>query len=688
MSFEDLDLAQKSINTIRFLSADSIQRAKSGHPGLPLGSAPMTYVLWANHLKFDPSDPDWIDRDRFVLSAGHGSALLYSMLHLTGYNLSLDDLKNFRQIGSNTPGHPENFLTHGVEATTGPLGQGISNAVGMAIAEAHLAAVYNRPEHKLINHYTYVLASDGDLMEGISYEITSLAGHLKLGKLIVLYDDNDICLAGSTSMTFTEDITGRFECAGWQVLEVHDGNDIDLIDDAINTAKAESDKPKLIRVKTVIGYGSPNKAGSYKSHGAPLGEDELTATKKALGWKYDEPFFIPKDVRDHMLESANRGIKAHTRWEETFRSYNDKFPEKTAEFTRRIEGDIPGDLFDDIDLFVPEDGPLATRVASETVMKYLAGKLPELMGGCADLTPSTFARLKGMGDFQPAGTKPDCVQGTVGGNWDYTGRNIHFGVREHAMGAIAVGMALHGGIIPFTGTFFIFSDYMRPPIRLSALSKLRTIFIFSHDSIGVGEDGPTHQPIEQLMSLRAVPNLNVIRPADANEVIEAWKVALHDRHTPSALIFSRQKLPILDREKYLTAEGLSRGAYILWQSGDGTPDIILIATGSEVHIALKAAQKAAGDGINVRVVSMPCWKIFNRQDEKYREGLLPEEVRNRIAIEAGTRSGWERYVGTGGVVIGTDDFGVSAPGNEVFEKYGITSAHVYNIIEGMIEKGV
>lgn len=685
MSFEDYELAEQSINTIRFLAADSVQNASSGHPGLPLGAAPMAYVLWAKHLKFSPKAPDWFDRDRFVLSAGHGSALLYSMLHLTGYDLPLEELKKFRQLNSETPGHPENFLTSGVEATTGPLGQGISNAVGMAIAEAHLAAIYNKPGQELIDHYTYVLASDGDLMEGISYEIASLAGHLKLGKLIVLYDENDICLAGSTALTFTEDIAKRFESAGWQVLEVSDGNDIDQIDDAIDAAKQEADMPTLIRVKTVIGYGSPNKAGSFKSHGAPLGKEELAETKKALGWKHLESFFIPDDVREHMANLANRGLKLHAAWNEKFTIFKKQEPKKANELQRRIEGDLPAGLFDDIELFDPDDGPLATRVASETVMQYLGRELPDLFGGCADLAPSTFARLKDMGDFEAPGTKPDNIQGSMGGEWGYGGRNVHFGVREHAMGAIAVGMALHGGFVPFTGTFFIFSDYMRPPMRLAALSRLRTIFIFSHDSIGVGEDGPTHQPIEQLMGLRAVPNLDVIRPSDANEVIQAWKVALNNRHTPTALVYTRQKLPVLDREKYLSAENLSQGAYIIWQSGDGTPDAIVIASGSEVHIALEAAQQAAAEGKNIRVVSMPCWKIFDRQDEEYRERVLPSHVRKRIAIEAGTKAGWERYVGIDGVIIGMDSFGVSAPGKEVFEKFGITAKQVYRVLNEMLE---
>ncbi|HDR91337.1 MAG TPA: transketolase, partial [candidate division Zixibacteria bacterium] len=530
-------------------------------------------------------------------------------------------------------------------------------------------------------------AGDGDLMEGIAYEAASLAGHLKLGKLIVLYDDNEISLAGSTSLSFTEDVTARFEAAGWQVLVVEDGNDINAIDKAIAAGKAESDMPTLIRVKTVIGYGSPKKAGSYHSHGAPLGEDELAETKKALGWDHKKAFFVPDDVRNHFESLANSAKEARFQWNNLFESFESKFSDNANELRRRFSGDIPEDLFDDIPMFEPEEGPIATRVASEKVMQKIGERLPDLFGGCADLNPSTFAWLKDMGDFQPVGCKPDGVQGEVGGDWSYRGRNIHFGVREHAMGAMAVGMTLHGGIIPFTGTFFIFSDYMRPPMRLAALSKLRTIFVFSHDSIGVGEDGPTHQPIEQLMSLRVVPNLNVIRPADANEVIEAWKIALENKNTPTALVFSRQKLPVLDREKYMSAEGLARGAYVIWQSGDGTPDLIIIATGSEVNIALTAAEKLADEGANVRVVSMPCWSIFEQQDNDYREMVLPRAAEKRIAVEAGIRIGWEKFVGNDGIIIGMDSFGASAPGNQLFEKFGITAQAVYSAAKSIIEKG-
>ncbi len=687
MAFEKHGLAQESINTIRFLSADSIQRARSGHPGLPMGAAPMAYVLWMNHLKFDPANPRWIDRDRFVLSAGHGSALLYSMLHLTGSGISIEDLKQFRQMGSKTPGHPENFMTPEVEATTGPLGQGFANAVGMAVAEAHLAAVYNRNGKEVINHYTYVLAGDGDLMEGISYEAASLAGHLKLGKLIVLYDDNGISLAGTTSLTFTENITSRFEAAGWQVISVADGNDIDAIDDAIVAAKIEKSKPTLIRVKTIIGYGSPKKAGTYHSHGAPLGEEELIAAKKALGWEFDEPFIVPEEVRKHMADFAVNGAKAFADWKRCFDAYSCEFPIQAGEIESRFCGDVPQDLFDDIPMFDMDEGKIATRVASEKVMQYLGERLPDLFGGCADLNPSTFAWLKGKGDFQPPDIKPENVQGEIGGQWDYTGRNLHFGVREHAMGAIAVGMALHGGFIPFTGTFFIFSDYMRPAIRLAALSRLRVIFVFSHDSIGVGEDGPTHQPVEQLMSLRAVPNLNVIRPADANEVIEAWRVALSERETPTALVLSRQNLPIIDRDKCLTAEGLANGGYVLWQSGDGMPTAIIIATGSEVAITMEAAEKIASEGVNVRVVSMPCWRLFDQQDTEYREMVLPSEVKKRVAVEAGNSAGWEKYVGLDGIIIGMDSFGASAPGGQLFEKFGITAQEVYLAVSCIIQKG-
>jgi len=687
MSEIDKDLAESSVNTIRFLAADAIQKAKSGHPGLPLGAAPMAYVLWSRHMKFNPEDPDWADRDRFVLSAGHGSALLYSILHLTGYEISIDDLKRFRQTGSKTPGHPENFLTPGVEATTGPLGQGFANAVGMAIAEAHLAAVYNRPGHEIVDHHTYVLAGDGDLMEGVCYEAASLAGHLKLGKLIVLYDDNSISLAGTTNLAFTEDVKRRFEAQGWQVLTVHDGNDLDAIDDAIAAGKAETLKPTLICVRTVIGYGSPHKAGSYQSHGAPLGEEELAATKDALGWPKDKNFYVPEDVREHMNAVVEKRKATHSDWMDLYCYYVLKHSDLPEEFVRRTTGDLPDGWEDCLSDFSPDDAPIATRVASERAMQEIGKVLPELFGGSADLNPSVFARLKDMGDFQPPRTKPGNIQGAVGGVWDYSGRNLHFGVREHAMGSIAVGLALHGGILPFTGTFFIFSDYMRPPMRLAALSGKRIVFVFSHDSIGVGEDGPTHQPVEQLMNLRAVPNLNVIRPADANEVNEAWKIALSSKERPTALVFSRQKLPILNREKYLSAEGLQKGAYVLWQSSDGIPNAIIIGTGSEVHIALEAAEKLAEEKINIRVVSMPCWSLFDEQPEEYRRQILPPEVRARVAVEAGSRLGWERYVGLDGVIIGMDGFGASAPANELSTKFGITANAVYSSVKALLTGG-
>ncbi len=687
MTDHDQKLAARSIAAIRFLSLDAIQKANSGHPGLPLGAAPMAYILWTRHLKFYPGSPEWADRDRFILSAGHGSSLLYSMLHLTGYSLSLEELKGFRQWGSLTPGHPENFLTPGVEATTGPLGQGIGIAVGMAIAEANLAEKYNRPGHKIVDHYTYALAGDGDLMEGLSYEACSLAGHLGLGKLIVLYDDNRISLAGSTGLCFTEDIEKRFEACGWEVISVGDGNDIEAIDRAIGEAKDESARPTLIRVRTVIGYGSPEKAGKYGAHGAPLGAEELARTKDFFGWPADEEFYIPDDVKKHMLEPAARGKIIHDGWMDDYCAYMSEHGELAEEFVRRFSGDLPPDWDIDLPNYDSKSEPIATRKASEAIMQRLGEKLPDLVGGCADLNPSTFAWLKGFGDFQNPEFVPDDAQGKVGGKWGYGGRNIHFGVREHAMGTIALGLALHGGFIPFTGTFFVFSDYMRPSIRLAAISKRRVVFIFSHDSIGVGEDGPTHQPVEQLMSLRAMPDIQIIHPADASETIQAWRAALNKHDAPTALVLSRQKLPILDREKCFSAEGLLKGGYILWQSGKKTPDVIIIGTGSEVHIALEAAERLAGEGLDVRVVSMPCWRLFDSQPEDYRKSILPDNVRARVAVEAGVKMGWERYVGLDGEIVGMESFGASAPGPQLYREFGITADAVYVAAKKVIERG-
>ncbi len=670
------DLDQLCINTLRFLSADSIQNANSGHPGLPMGAAPMAYVLWTKHLRHNPAHPLWADRDRFVLSAGHGSMLLYSLLHLTGYDLPLSELKAFRQWGSKTPGHPESHLTPGVEITSGPLGQGVGAAVGMAIAEAHLGARFNRPDHTIVDHHTYVIASDGDLMEGVASEACSLAGHLGLGKLIVLFDDNHITLAGSTSITFTEDVGKRFEAYGWHVQHVKDGNDLDAIDAALEAAKAETSRPSLILVRTILGYGAPNKQNTYKAHGSPLGQEELLAAKENLGWPTEPAFWIPKEAQVEFYQARARGQAQEAEWEAAFERYNAAYPELATEFRRIMAGELASDWEKDVPTFPADAKGPATRKASEAILQALAHKLPELVGGSADLNPSTYTWLKGCGDFQSPRTSPDGAQGVIGGEWGYGGRNLHFGVREHAMGAVANGMALHGGLIPYTATFLTFADYMRPPMRLVALAERQAIFVFSHDSIGLGEDGPTHQPVEQMMNLRGVPNMTVIRPADANETAEAWKAAIRSSESPTALIFTRQGLPVLDRTEYPPAEKLHQGAYVLWQAAEGTPDVILIGTGSEVHIALAAGKKLAAEGVKVRVVSMPSWELFDRQPAEYRESVLPAAVRARVAVEAGIKLGWERYVGLDGVVVGMESFGASAPGRVLYEKFGITAETV------------
>ncbi|MGC8963346.1 MAG: transketolase [Candidatus Bipolaricaulaceae bacterium] len=667
------NLEELCVNALRFLAVDMIERAKSGHPGLPLGAAPMAYVLWSRHLRHSPKNPSWPDRDRFILSAGHGSALLYALLHLFGY-LPLEELENFRQWGSRTPGHPEAGLTPGVEVTTGPLGQGFANAVGMAMAEAHLAAIFNRPGFPIVDHFTYVLASDGDLMEGISAEAASLAGHLKLGKLIVLYDQNSVSLAGSTALTFTEDVRKRFEAHGWQVLEVPDGNDLGAIDVAIREAKAEREKPSLICVRTVIGYGAPTKAGTFHAHGAPLGPEEARAAKRNLGWPEEPPFHVPPGVREHFARLRERAEEEEQKWNELFRRYAEAYPELAQEFLRRMKGELPPAWEEGLPVFAAGT-KISTRKASEAVLQALGERIPELVGGSADLNPSCLTWLKGKGDFQAPG-KPGEVQGAVGGPWDYSGRNVHFGVREHAMGAIALGMARHGGVIPFCGTFLVFSDYMRPPIRLSAMSHTRVIFVFTHDSVGVGEDGPTHQPVEQLMNLRCVPNLVVIRPSDANEVREAWIAALRRKDGPTAIILTRQDLPVLERTNLAGPENLHRGGYILWQAHQGNLDVIIIATGSEVHVALEAGKKLAAEGINARVVALPSFELFLAQPEEYREEVLPAEVRARVAVEAGCPLGWERFVGLDGVVVGISRFGASAPGPVVLEKLGISVSSV------------
>ena len=645
------------VNTIRMLSADGVEKANSGHPGMPMGAAGMAYVLWTRFLRHNPSNPKWVDRDRFVLSAGHGSMLLYSLLHLTGYDLSMEELLNFRQWGSKTPGHPEYGLAPGVETTTGPLGQGFANGVGMAIAERYLAAHFNQPGHVIVDHYTYGIAGDGDLMEGVSHEAASLAGHLGLGKLIYLYDDNHISIEGDTDIAFTENRTARFEAYGWHVQTVEDGNDLDAIETAINNAQNEIGRPSLIAVRTDIGYGSPNKQGKAVAHGEPLGKEEIRLTKENLAWPMDPSFLIPDEASTHFRQAVDKGKVLEDRWQETFSSFKKANPELANEWNLWMHGTLPEGWENDIPVFPADPKGMATRVASGSVLNAVASRLPNLLGGSADLAPSNKTEIKGEKDFQ-ADT--------------YKGRNLRFGVREHAMGSILNGMALHGGLMPYGGTFLVFSDYMRPAIRLAALMNLKVIYVFTHDSIGLGEDGPTHQPIEHLSALRAIPNLTVIRPCDANETSEAWRCALAAKQGPVALALSRQGLPTLDRTTFSPASGLSRGAYILHDTKDGIPDIILIATGSEVAIALEAYEKLEEKGVKTRVVSMPSWELFDKQPEDYQCQVLPSEIKCRVAIEAGVPQGWHRYVGRTGEVIALERFGASAPYKILYEKFGLT----------------
>ncbi|HEY75820.1 MAG TPA: transketolase [Thermoflexia bacterium] len=644
------------INTIRTLAMDAVQRANSGHPGMPMGMADAAYVLWTRFLKHNPADPKWPDRDRFVLSAGHGSMLLYTLLHLTGYDLPLEELKNFRQWGSRTPGHPEYGHTPGVETTTGPLGQGFANGVGMAIAERFLAATFNRPGFPIFDHYTYAIVSDGDLMEGISHEAASLAGHLGLGKLIYLYDDNDISIEGSTDITFTEDVAARFRAYGWHVQTV-DGYDLAAIEAAIRAARAETARPSLIICRTHIGYGSPHKQDDPSVHGAPLGEEEVRLTKEALGWPPDAQFLVPPEALTVFRRAVEEGREAQARWEAMFERYAQEYPREAALLRQLWAGELPEGWEEAIPTFSPADGPLATRKASGVVLNALADALPTLIGGSADLAPSNVTLLKGYDDFQ---------QETP------TGRNLRFGVREHAMGAILNGMALHGGVIPYGGTFLVFSDYMRPAVRLAAMMGVGVVYVWTHDSVWIGEDGPTHQPVEHLPSLRAIPNLVLIRPCDANETAVAWKMALKRRDGPTALILTRQSLPILDRSGMAGPENLQRGAYVLRDAPEGRPDLILIGTGSEVHLALAAQEALAERGVRARVVSMPSWELFDAQPPEYRARVLPPDVPARLAIEAAVPMGWERYVGPHGAVMGLDRFGASAPYKVLMEKFGFT----------------
>ncbi len=653
------EFEQKCINTIRMLAVDAIQKANSGHPGLPLGAAPMAYVLWTRFLKHNPRDPQWPDRDRFVLSAGHGSMLLYALLYLSGYDVSLDDLKQFRQWGSITPGHPEAGLTPGVETTTGPLGQGFATGVGMAMAERHLAARFNTDAHAVVDHYTYALVSDGDLMEGVAAEAASLAGHLKLGRLIYLYDDNDISLDGPTSWSFTEDVAARFKAYGWQVLRVADGNDLDAIAQAIEQAQAETERPSLIMVKTVIGYGSPHKAGTSKAHGSPLGEEEVRLTKENLGWPTEPPFYVPDDVLAHFRQAVERGAQQQAEWQARFEAWAAENADKAA-LWRQMFADAPAPNWEAIlPRFEPEE-QIATRAASGVVLNAIAEHVPALIGGAADLDSSTKTTIKSSADFQAG---------------QYGNRNVRFGVREHAMGAVVNGMAAHGGLIPYSATFLVFSDYMRGAMRVAALSHFAPIFVFTHDSVALGEDGPTHQPVEHVMSLRLMPNLDVIRPADPNETAAAWRCAVETRDRPTVLVLTRQKVPTLPPDAGM-AEGVARGAYVVADAPDGAPDVLLLATGSEVHLALEARDLLAEKGVAARVVSMPCWERFERQPQAYREQVLPPNVRARVAVEAGVTLGWQKWVGERGAMVGVDRFGASAPYKVIMEKFGLTAENV------------
>ena len=674
-----------SINTIRMLSVDAVEKAKSGHPGAPMGLAPVAYVLWTRILRHNPKNPSWPDRDRFVLSAGHGSMLLYSMLHLTGYDLPLDQIKRFRQWESLTPGHPERELTPGVEVTTGPLGQGFGNGVGMAIAEAHLGARYNRPGFEIINHFTYAIVSDGDLMEGVAAEAASIAGHLKLGKLIYLYDNNRISLAASTDLTFSEDVAKRFDAYGWHTQSVEDANDLDAVEQALNGARAETGRPSLILIRTHIGYGSPGKQDSFEAHGSPLGPQETKLTKQKLGWAL-EPFHLPEEALTHFREAITKGQKFEAEWNERFAAYKQEFPEPGKELEQVLRGELPPGWDAAIPEFPADPKGLATRAASGKILNAIAPKLPTLIGGSADLNPSTFTALLNLGDFENSAGDFSKSQGLTGGGCSYAGRNLHFGVREHGMGAAVNGMAAHGGIIPFGSTFLIFSDYLRPSMRLAALMELGVIYVFTHDSIGVGEDGPTHQPIEQLAALRAIPRLIVIRPGDANETAVAWRIAIETRDRPVALALSRQNLPTLDRANYTAADGVRRGAYVLADPPQGAPDVILIGTGSELSLVVAAREKLLEQKINARVVSMPSWELFNDQPQDYREFVLPPAVRRRLAVEAALPLGWHRYVGDGGDVIAVERFGASAPGNVVMEKFGFTVDQVVQRAQALLGK--
>ncbi len=664
MSSNQLD--QLCINTIRTLSIDGVQKAKSGHPGMPMGAASMAYVIWTKFLKHNPSNPQWMNRDRFVLSGGHGSMLLYSLLHLTGYDLSFDELQKFRQLGSKTPGHPEFGHTAGVETTTGPLGQGFSNGIGMAMAQRYLAATFNRPDFPVIDYFVYAICGDGDLMEGVSSEAASLAGHLKLGNVIYLYDDNNISIDGSTALSFTEDVGARFEAYGWHVQTVHDGNDVEKVEKAIRHAQQVTDKPSLIKVKTHIGFGSPNKQDTHDAHGSPLGDDEIRLTKKNYGWDENKIFFIPEEALKHFRQAVENGKKQEEEWNTRFSAYSKAHAEPAATLLNSVKGNYGEAWKNALPVFTAENGTLATREASGKVLAAIAPHLPTMIGGSADLTPSNNTFVKGMENYQPL---------------NYGGRYIRYGVREHAMGSLMNGIALTAGMIPYGGTFLIFSEYMRPPIRLAALMGIRPIYVFTHDSIGLGEDGPTHQPVEQLASLRTIPNITVIRPADANETAQAWKLAIERTNGPVALALTRQKLPLIDRSKYAPAEMTAKGAYILAENSPA-PAIILIGTGSELQYALGAYEQMTNEGIKTRIVSMPSWELFERQSKEYRDSVFPHSVKNRLAVEAGVELGWHKYASE---TITINTFGQSAPYEDLYKHFGFTIDNVLARAKAMLK---
>jgi len=668
------DLDQLCINTIRMLSVDAVQAAESGHPGAPMGLAPLAYVLWTRFLKHHPENPEWINRDRFVLSAGHASMLLYSLLHLTGYDLPLEEIKRFRQWGSKTPGHPEYGHAPGVETTTGPLGQGFGNSVGMAIAERFLAQYFNRPGHTMVDHYTYVIVSDGDMMEGLTSEAASLAGHLRLGKLICFYDDNHISIEGSTALAFSEDVRRRFEAYGWHIAGmIGDGNDLKAIEKAIRAAQSETNRPSLIIVRTIIGYGSPNRSGDARAHGEALGVEEVKATKKNLGWPLEPAFYIPKEAQAQFQQVIQRGRKWQEEWQKMLETYTAQYPDLAKEWDRVVKRELPPG-WDEGLLKLKPSGSVATRRTSGEALNAMASHLPNLIGGSADLAPSTSTLLKGFGDLS-------------GKHFGPQDRNMHFGVREHGMGAILNGMAVHGGLIPYGATFLIFSDYMRPAIRLAALMKLPVTYVFTHDSVGLGEDGPTHQPIEHLAGLRAIPGLTVIRPADATETVAAWRFTIDQGKGPVALVLTRQKLPVLDRNRYPGAEGVLKGGYVLTETNGKKPDVILIGTGSEVHLVLEAGQELESQGMAVRVVSLPSWELFEKQTEAYRSSVLPPEIPVRLAVEAASTMGWHRYVGDKGDVVGLDRFGASAPGKTVLAELGFNVKNIISRVQTLLNKG-